>query len=85
MLLPIDVAMSAPDPSSEPPAPRGNASFLQVVGAVFWSFFGVRKRSAMSNDVAQIKPQHVIVVGIVLAAIFVLTLVTLVRLITRGL
>jgi hypothetical protein len=74
--------MSTPDPSGETPATK-QPPFLQVVGAVFWGFLGVRKRSAMSRDVANIKPQHVIVVGVVVAAIFVLTLIALVTLITR--
>ena len=74
--------MADPDPT---PPPTGPASFLQIAGAVFWSFFGVRKRAAMSRDLGSIKPQHVIAVGIVFAVIFVLTLVTVVKLITRGL
>jgi hypothetical protein len=52
--------------------------------AVFWIFFGVRKPR---RDVARrghIKPQKVIAVGILLAAIFVFTLVALVRFITPG-
>jgi len=72
-------------PDSDPPSePRREASFLQVVSAVSWSFFGVRKRSAMSKDVVNIKPQHVVVVGILLAALMVLALVALVQFITRA-
>ena len=41
---------------------------------MFWSFFGVRKGRAMARDAVTIKPLHVIVVGVVLAAIFVVTL-----------
>ena len=77
--------MASPDPSPETSTPRDKGSFLQVLGAVLWGFFGIRKRSAMSRDVATIKPQHVIVVGVILAAIFVVTLLTVVRIITRGL
>jgi hypothetical protein len=76
--------MSDPDPAREPPDGPRPASLRQVVSAVFWSFFGVRKRAAMSRDVVSIKPQHVIIVGIVLAAIFVLALVALVQFITRA-
>ncbi len=61
-----------------------NASFLQVVGAVFWSFFGVRKGTAMSRDAVTIKPLHVILAGVALAAIFVVLLITLVRFITHA-
>ena len=75
--------MPAPDAAPPPPPPKP-ASFLQVVGAVFWSFLGIRKGKAMERDTVTIKPLHVIVVGVVLAAILVLTLVTLVRLITRA-
>jgi hypothetical protein len=76
--------MSDPDPSAEPPGRPRRASLWQVVSAVSWSFFGIRKRAAMSRDVVTIKPQHVIVVGIVLAALMVLALVALVQFITRG-
>lgn len=73
-----------PEPPTEPAREPRQASLLQVVSAVAWSFFGIRKRAAMSRDVVSIKPQHVIVVGVVLAAILVLGLILLVRFITRG-
>jgi hypothetical protein len=69
-----------------PPGDRSGArpaSFLQVLGAVFSSFFGVRKRSAGERDMVSIKPVHVIVAGVLGAAILVATLVMLVSLITR--
>jgi hypothetical protein len=47
--------------------------------AVAWSFFGVRKGSEYERDVAELKPQQVIVVGIVCAALFVLVLVAIVK------
>ena len=39
----------------------------------------------MRDDAVKLKPQHVIVVGILSALVFVLALVALVRFITRGL
>ena len=76
-----------PEPPSSPPGEPGpserSASLLQVVGAVFWSFFGVRKGHAMQRDAVRIKPAQVIVVGIVLAAVLVVTLLLLVRTIIR--
>ena len=70
-----------PDDHATPPAngtpPR--ATLRQVIGAVFWSFFGVRKGHAMRQDAVTIKPAQVILVGIVLAALLVLGLLTLVR------
>jgi len=51
--------------------------------AVFWSFFGVRKKSDYEADTQKLKPQHVIVAGIVSAAVFVMLLFGLVKWITR--
>ena len=51
--------------------------------AVFWSFFGVRKRAHYEADAKQLKPHHVIVAGLVSAALFVLALFVLVKWITR--
>jgi len=65
-------------------APGKRATLLQVTGAVFWSFLDVRKGTAMTRDAVSIKPVHVIVAGVVLAAILVLVLVLLVRLITAA-
>jgi hypothetical protein len=61
------------------------AGFLQVMGAVFASFFGVRKRASGERDIGTIKPVHVIVAGVVGAAILVTLVATLVHFITRGL
>jgi len=73
-----------PAPTPAPAEPR-HASFAQAAGAVFWSFFGVRKGRDMREDAVKLKPQHVIIVGILSALVFVLALVALVRFITRGL
>ena len=51
--------------------------------AVFWSFFGVRKRADYEADTNTLKPQHVIVAGIVSAVAIVLVLFGLVKWITR--
>ena len=72
------------DPKTDDPRAEKSASLLQVAGAVFWSFFGVRKGTAMSRDVGTIKLHHVVIVGVVLAAILVFSLIALVRLITAG-
>ena len=73
-----------PSSSSQVPEPEpAPASLRHVLGAVFWSFFGVRKGHAMQRDTVRIKPAQVIAVGIVFAALFVLTLILLVRVIIR--
>jgi len=64
-------------------APPREATFRQVVGAVLWSFFGVRKRDAMHRDSVAIRPHQVIIVGILSAAALVAILLIAVRLITR--
>jgi len=60
------------------------AGFLQVMGAVFASFFGVRKRSSGERDVGSIKPVHVIIAGVLGAAVLVALIATLVHFITRA-
>jgi DUF2970 family protein len=62
-------------------APR-KATALQVAKAVLSAFIGIRKRAAHEKDVVTITPLQVIVTGIIFAAIFVLSLIVLVRYIT---
>ncbi len=64
-------------PQREPVA----ASPWQALKAVFSAFFGVRR--AADHEAAQLKLLHVIVAGVLGAAVFVLTLLTIVWLITR--
>ena len=51
--------------------------------AVFWSFFGVRRRADYESDAQRLKPQHVIAAGLVSAAVFVLVLFGIAKLVTR--
>lgn len=62
------------------PAQR-KASFGATVKAVFWSFFGVRKRSDYEKDAQQLNPVHVIIAGLIGAALFVLALILIVKLV----
>ena len=71
-----------PDPSA-PQAPR-NATLGEVFTAVFWSFFGVRKGKHMQRDAVTIRPHQVVIVGVAAGAIFVLTLIAIVRVILRA-
>ncbi len=54
-------------------------SFWQTLRAVAWSFFGVRKSSEHEKDVNQLNPVHLIIAGLIGAAVFVAVLVLLVR------
>ena len=60
-----------------------SATPLQVIKAVFWSFFGIRRRAAYEKDAVSLKPAQVIVAGIIGAILLVLSLVTLVHFIIR--
>ena len=55
------------------------ASLRQTISAVAWSFFGVRRGKDHENDMAKLNPVHVIIAGVLGAALFVLMLVLLVR------
>lgn len=77
-----DLPPPGPAHDSPPPSPP-QASLRQVAGAVFWSFFGVRKGKAMRHDAVTVRPHQVIIVGVVAAALFVLTLLALVRVILK--
>ena len=68
------------DPKTPVPPP---ASFLKIVSAVFWSFLGIRKKASGEQDQVTIKLVHVVIVGVLGAALLVAILVTLVRFITR--
>jgi Protein of unknown function (DUF2970) len=59
-------------------APR-KAGPLQVAKAVFWSFFGIRRRAEHEADVGRLTPVQVIIAGLIGAALFVTTLVLIVR------
>ena len=69
-------------PPGERPEPR-QAGFLQVLLAVFSSFFGVRRKAAGERDMVTIRPVQVILAGVLGAAILVALVVLLVRYVTR--
>ena len=74
MAKPADPAEKRPVPTSSP---------LRVFKTVFWSFFGVRRRTDNQDDFAGITPVQIIVAGVIGAVIFLTTLITLVRFVAR--
>jgi Protein of unknown function (DUF2970) len=56
---------------------------MNAFRAVFWSFLGVRRNEEYEKDAKRLTPQAVIAAGIVLALVFVLTLLGIVKLVTR--
>jgi len=63
------------------PEPAKKATLVQVARAVFWSFLGIRKRAAHENDVVQLKPVQVVVAGLIGAALLIVALVLVVKLV----
>lgn len=60
-------------------ASQRKASFGSTMKAVFWSFFGVRKKSDYESDSQQLNPLHVIIAGLIGAIIFIGTLLLIVK------
>jgi hypothetical protein len=71
--------MVAAEMSPDEPAHRRKASLAQTARAVLWSFFGVRRRADYEADSAQLNPVHVIIMGVIGAAVFVAVLILIVR------
>jgi Protein of unknown function (DUF2970) len=55
------------------------ASPLQTMRAVAWSFLGIRRSADHEQDIKQLNPVHVIIAGIIGAAVFIAVLVLLVH------
>ena len=55
------------------------SSVLRTFQAVLWSFLGIRKNADYQKDTERLNPFHIIVVGVVMALLFVLGLMALVN------
>lgn len=64
--------------------PSPLSSFMRALGTVFGAFIGIRKRRSQEADASLVKPQHVIVAGVILAIVFISMILFVVRLITRN-
>ncbi|MFP5406423.1 MAG: DUF2970 domain-containing protein [Gammaproteobacteria bacterium] len=60
-------------------AERRKGGLLHTTKAIGWAFFGVRGGRAHDLDRAHLNPAHVIIVGLLLAAVFVVVLVLLAK------
>ena len=54
------------------------ASPLHTLRAVAWSFLGIRRAKDYEDDVARLNPVHVVIAGLIGAALFVGALIGLV-------
>ncbi|MDO9146317.1 MAG: DUF2970 domain-containing protein [Hydrogenophaga sp.] len=61
------------------PVHRRKGSVSGTVKAVLWGFLGVRRNSDYQNDIAKLNPIHIMVVGVLMALLFVLALILLVN------
>ncbi len=53
---------------------------METIKTVLSGFIGIRRKA--DHEAAPLNPAHVIVVGVVLAVLFVFTLITIVRVVT---
>ncbi len=65
------------EPAQQPPTAR--SSFLRSLVAVLWSFAGIRKSSDHKKDLQTIRPEHAIIAGILVAIVFVVSLILIVQ------
>jgi len=63
---------------------RRPTSFRRTLLAVLWSFFGIRKAKDLERDVSELNPLHVVIVGVIVAALFVGVLFVLVQWVIRS-
>jgi hypothetical protein len=64
---------------TQPPVHRRRGSLVGTVKAVLWGFLGVRRNADYQKDIARLNPIHIVVVGLVMAMLFVLALILLVN------
>jgi hypothetical protein len=60
---------------------KAHASFLYSLKAVFWSFFGLRRKSDFDTDSAKLNPLHIVIAALIAVAVFIGLLITIVKLV----
>ena len=65
------------------PPHKRKGSILRTAKAVMWSFVGLRARGDYEQDVAQLNPVHVVVVGLVGVGVLVGSLIALATWVVR--
>jgi hypothetical protein len=61
---------------------RRSSPFLRSIRTAAWAFLGLRKRAGHDDDLAHIRPVHVVCAGLLLGLVFVLLLMLAVHLVT---
>jgi hypothetical protein len=60
-------------------AVQRKGSFMGTLKAVVWSFLGVRRGADYEKDLNQLNPVHLVIAGLLVAALFIGSLVLLVK------
>ncbi|RJG03558.1 DUF2970 domain-containing protein [Noviherbaspirillum sedimenti] len=60
-------------------AAKRKMSFGATLKAILWAFFGVRKKSGYEQDTAQLNPVYLIIAGLIVAVVFIVTLLLIVK------
>lgn len=63
----------------EKPLHKRKGSWLGTVKAVLWGFLGVRRNADYQEDIAKLNPLHLVLVGLLMAVLFVISLIFVVR------
>ena len=63
----------------ETPLHKRKGSMLGTVKAVLWGFLGVRRNADYQDDIAKLNPLHLVIVGLLMAIVFVISLIFVVR------
>ena len=63
----------------ETPLHKRKGSLLGTVKAVLWGFLGVRRNADYQDDIAKLNPLHLVLVVLLMAVLFVISLIFVVR------
>ena len=72
------------EPSKETPPDERPLTFWQIAGSTAAAAFGVQNRANRERDFNRGKPLHFIIAGIVFTIVFVLVVVSVVRLVLHN-
>ncbi len=65
--------------SNHTPVQQRRPRLWDTAKAVLWGFLGVRRRADFQDDVGKLNPLHLMVMGLVMALLFVFGLIFLVN------
>lgn len=63
--------------TEQTPIHKRKGSIFRTIKAVMWSFVGLRARGEYEQDIAQLNPVHILIVGLVAVGVFVGSLIML--------